>query len=189
MCSGSEAGSYSRLVDFVYHSTLGLRVIKKKMDSGVWNLEEQLGLCGERKPRHGRVDLDGQERGAPRVLRDVAHRARARPRGPAHHLIGAIKSLSNEITTLALWFCAEYSAAKIMWIEQFPGWGRWTARNAAHPASCETLPTEHAQTNPQPNETVYRLQDQHDHRLRPLPKPAHHLMREFIDYKTGMITD
>ena len=30
MCSGSEAGSYSRLVDFVYHSTLGLRVIKKK---------------------------------------------------------------------------------------------------------------------------------------------------------------
>jgi len=30
MCSGSEAGSYSRLRDFVYHSTLGLRVIKKK---------------------------------------------------------------------------------------------------------------------------------------------------------------
>ena len=26
MCSGSEAGSYSRLADFVYHSTLGLRV-------------------------------------------------------------------------------------------------------------------------------------------------------------------
>ena len=30
MCSGSEAGSYIRLIDFVYHSTLGLRVIKKK---------------------------------------------------------------------------------------------------------------------------------------------------------------
>ena len=30
MCSGSEAGSYLRLVDFVYHSTLGLRVIKKE---------------------------------------------------------------------------------------------------------------------------------------------------------------
>ena len=30
MCSGSEAGSYLRLVDVVYHSTLGLRVIKKK---------------------------------------------------------------------------------------------------------------------------------------------------------------
>ena len=30
MCRGSEAGSYLRLIDFVYHSTLGLRVIKKK---------------------------------------------------------------------------------------------------------------------------------------------------------------
>ena len=29
MCSGSEAGSYLRLIDFVYHSTLGLRVIKR----------------------------------------------------------------------------------------------------------------------------------------------------------------
>jgi len=30
MCSGSEAGSYLRLIDFVYQSTLGLRVITKK---------------------------------------------------------------------------------------------------------------------------------------------------------------
>ena len=30
MCSGSEAGSYLRLTDIGYHSTLGLRVIKKK---------------------------------------------------------------------------------------------------------------------------------------------------------------
>ena len=30
MCSASEAGSYLRLTDFVYHSTLSLRVIKKK---------------------------------------------------------------------------------------------------------------------------------------------------------------
>ena len=30
MCSGSEAGSYLRLINFVYHSTLGLRVITKK---------------------------------------------------------------------------------------------------------------------------------------------------------------
>jgi len=30
MCSGSEAGPYLRLIDFVSHSTLGLRVIKKK---------------------------------------------------------------------------------------------------------------------------------------------------------------
>jgi len=30
MCSGSEAVSYLRLIDFVYHSTLDLKVIKKK---------------------------------------------------------------------------------------------------------------------------------------------------------------
>ena len=30
MCRGSEAGSYLRLIEFLYHSTLGLRVIKKK---------------------------------------------------------------------------------------------------------------------------------------------------------------
>jgi len=30
MCSGSEADSYLRLIDFVYHSTLGLRVIKRE---------------------------------------------------------------------------------------------------------------------------------------------------------------
>jgi len=30
MCSGSEAGSYLRLIDILYHSTLGLRVIQKK---------------------------------------------------------------------------------------------------------------------------------------------------------------
>ena len=29
-CSGSEAGSYLRLIDLVYHPTLGLRVIKKE---------------------------------------------------------------------------------------------------------------------------------------------------------------
>jgi len=28
MCGGSEAGSYLRLIDFVNHSTLGLRVIR-----------------------------------------------------------------------------------------------------------------------------------------------------------------
>ena len=30
VCSGSEAGSYLRLVDFVYYSSLGLRVVKLK---------------------------------------------------------------------------------------------------------------------------------------------------------------
>ena len=32
---GSEAGSYVRLIDFVYHSTLGLRVIQKKKKRAV----------------------------------------------------------------------------------------------------------------------------------------------------------
>ena len=30
MCSGSEEGSYLRLIFFLYHSILGLRVIQKK---------------------------------------------------------------------------------------------------------------------------------------------------------------
>ena len=34
ICSGSEAGSYLRLIDFVYHSTLGLRVINKNKKKG-----------------------------------------------------------------------------------------------------------------------------------------------------------
>jgi len=34
MCCGSEAGSYLKLIDFVYHSTLGLGVIKKKKSGG-----------------------------------------------------------------------------------------------------------------------------------------------------------
>ena len=40
MCSGSEAGSYLRLVYFVYHSTLGLRVIKKKKQGRAGSLED-----------------------------------------------------------------------------------------------------------------------------------------------------
>jgi len=36
MCSGAEEGSYLRLIDFVYHSTLGLRVIKKKKGRAPW---------------------------------------------------------------------------------------------------------------------------------------------------------
>ena len=32
---GSEAGSYLRLIDFLYQSTLGLRVIKKKRKKSV----------------------------------------------------------------------------------------------------------------------------------------------------------
>ena len=38
MCSGSEAGSYLSLIDLVYHSTLGLRVINKKREVVVVNV-------------------------------------------------------------------------------------------------------------------------------------------------------
>jgi len=51
MCSGSEAGSSLRLIDFVYHPTLGLRAIKKKkglLESGwgrAFSRTSSLGEC------------------------------------------------------------------------------------------------------------------------------------------------
>jgi len=42
-CSGSEAGSYVRLIDFAYHSTLGLSVIKKKKDQHAGERIQVLG--------------------------------------------------------------------------------------------------------------------------------------------------
>ena len=49
MCSGSEAGLYSRLIDFGYHSTLGLRVIQKKEDAapGMFGHARQFFLTRE----------------------------------------------------------------------------------------------------------------------------------------------
>ena len=52
MCSGSEAGSYLRFIDF-FHSTLGLRVITKKREALGWgvlpatNIEQNRG-----NPKH-----------------------------------------------------------------------------------------------------------------------------------------
>ena len=43
MFSGPEAGSYLRRIDSVYHSTLGLRVIKKKKEK-CWR-----GLAAQRR--------------------------------------------------------------------------------------------------------------------------------------------
>ena len=43
MCSGSEEGSYLRLIDFVYHSTLGLGVIKKKQNTIFLNTYSMFG--------------------------------------------------------------------------------------------------------------------------------------------------
>ena len=39
MCSGSKTASYLRLIDFVYHLTLGLRVIKKKREGGAREMD------------------------------------------------------------------------------------------------------------------------------------------------------
>ena len=52
-CSGSEAGWYSRLIDFVYHSTLGLRVIKrkKKIRTETMSASGCLGSRASRLPR------------------------------------------------------------------------------------------------------------------------------------------
>jgi len=54
MCCGSEAGSYLRLIDFVYHSTLGLGVIKKR--------REKVSLWGEAFSKGITVQENGPER-------------------------------------------------------------------------------------------------------------------------------
>ena len=52
MCSGFEAGSYLRLIDFVHHSTLGSSVIKKKI--AVWDhlrdCAHQFVACHQKSP-------------------------------------------------------------------------------------------------------------------------------------------
>jgi len=40
MCSGPEAVSYLRLIDVVYHSTLGLRIIKKKRKPAAFRVSD-----------------------------------------------------------------------------------------------------------------------------------------------------
>jgi len=51
MCSGSEAGSYSRLIDVVCHSTLGLRVIKREVADPREALHDKHGSCAQRHDR------------------------------------------------------------------------------------------------------------------------------------------
>jgi len=54
MFSGSEAGSYLRLMDCVYHSTLGLRVIKKKKKKegvSAEHLQARVMLDSDAKPQ------------------------------------------------------------------------------------------------------------------------------------------
>jgi len=54
MCS-AEAGSYLRRIDFVYHSTLGLEVIKKKVSAS--RLRGGVGWAEENTER--RLDYRG----------------------------------------------------------------------------------------------------------------------------------
>jgi len=61
--TGSEAGSYSRLIDFVYHSTLGLRVIKKKRRKGVPPVVDgQVAEAGVGVWRRGHMDPGWERR-------------------------------------------------------------------------------------------------------------------------------
>jgi len=67
MCSGSEEGSYLRLIDFVYHSTLGWRVIKKKKKkTAVHGTNQHLGKVDG---RDGKALLSEVERIAPLAFR------------------------------------------------------------------------------------------------------------------------
>jgi len=60
MLYGSETGSYLRLIDCVYHSTLGLRVMKKKKKYHA-TLQPVVQICkdfeGVRVCIHGRIKL------------------------------------------------------------------------------------------------------------------------------------
>ena len=94
MCSGSEACSYVRLIDSVYHSTLGLRVMKNKkkctphpppqvfVPSLTVTLVFYLYLCLTVPPRRG-----------------IAYRERVGPtlytRNPQHHTLNPTPSLPH----------------------------------------------------------------------------------------------
>ena len=87
MCSGFEAGSHLRLIDFVYHSALGLRVIKKKkqfVPSGrrfsAPLVEIEKSGVGERMNRVGRALslLREREKSKERARERVSERERAR---------------------------------------------------------------------------------------------------------------
>ena len=54
MCSGSEAGSYLRLIDSVYHTTLGLRAIKKKRSHADDQGRESLQLVSDHEHLYDR---------------------------------------------------------------------------------------------------------------------------------------
>ena len=66
MCSGSEAGSYLRFIDFVYHATLGVRVIQKEktnLPAAAASVEPRTPVLAAHPisafPRGGRSDREG----------------------------------------------------------------------------------------------------------------------------------
>ena len=58
MCSGSEAGSHVRLIDCVYHSTLGVRAIKKKKDVASSRADLAVPTSRPRPPQEQRVAFE-----------------------------------------------------------------------------------------------------------------------------------
>ena len=84
VCSGSEPGSYVRLIDFVYHSTLGLSVMKKMKNCGcgceVWGALGEGWMCGVRGLGVGVYSVDATSGwSAPTACR------RGERQGPAHY--------------------------------------------------------------------------------------------------------
>ena len=69
MCSGSEAGLYLRFIDFVYHSTLGLRVIEGEGSQELANVEFLKGgvaaLCPARSTSRMSAESPASESGPP----------------------------------------------------------------------------------------------------------------------------
>ena len=53
MCTGSEAGSYLRRVDFAYYSTLGLREMQKKTLHSSAALQGKTSVCSGKEGQKG----------------------------------------------------------------------------------------------------------------------------------------
>ena len=103
MCSGSEAGSYLRLIDFVYHSTLGSRVIKKKR-------REDTSLANSSLARFMWWSFSPASRGS-RAMAQLLHRNVQRFRGglvfKAHRLVYHSTLGLREIAKKRRWACLD----------------------------------------------------------------------------------
>ena len=78
--SGSEAGTYLRLIEFVYHSTLGWRVIKKKKKIEAQTSPISSRVAPASTHRNDSSDLTGPHgRGGLADAVDAPNAARGRP--------------------------------------------------------------------------------------------------------------